>query len=130
MGVFNYHQIPQNRLDYVILYICNIPVRTEFKVRQKKKQNILNKSPVLNKITMVFNALILLTFVSSFSCINSLMCYNCGYLELPDGEKVPVTEDFGKIPFCDDFATNDNNTVVTFPVSLYCIFIRFIMIRK
>ena len=78
---------------------------------------------------MVFNALILLTFVSSFSCINSLMCYNCGYLELPDGEKVPVTEDFGKIPFCDDFATNDNNTVVTFPVSLYCIFIRFIMIR-
>ena len=79
---------------------------------------------------MVFKALILLTFMSSFSRINSLMCYNCGYLELPSGEKVPVTEEFGKIPFCDDFATNNNNTVLTYPVSLHCDFIRLIIIRN
>lgn len=79
---------------------------------------------------MAFKTLILLTFLSSFTRINSLICYNCGYLELPSGEKVAVTEDFGKIPFCDDFATNQNNTMVAFPVSFHYIFIRFITISN
>jgi len=43
--------------------------------------------------------------------VSSLTCFNCGYLELSDGQKVPVTEDFGKIPFCDDFNQSEDNTI-------------------
>jgi len=45
------------------------------------------------------------------SYVDCLICYNCGYLELPDGQKVPVTEEFGKIPFCNDFTTDKENTI-------------------
>jgi predicted small lipoprotein YifL len=77
---------------------------------------------------MIFKSLLVLTFLSSLSRVNSLMCYNCGYLELPNGDKVAVTEEFGKIPFCDDFTTNEENTVEAYAVSLHLIFIRFIII--
>ena len=61
--------------------------------------------------------LILLGLLSSFYEVNSLRCYNCGYLEKPDGEKVPVTEEFGKIPFCDDFTDNQENTIEALTVN-------------
>jgi len=47
--------------------------------------------------------------------VSSLTCFNCGYLELPDGQKVNVTEDFGKIPFCEDFTQNEENTIEAYP---------------
>ena len=67
---------------------------------------------------MTFKYLLLLPFLSYLSHVNSLMCYNCGYLELPDGTKKQVTEEFGKIPFCDDFTTNEENTIEANRVSL------------
>ena len=75
-------------------------------------------------MAMTFRTLILLTFLSSLSRVNSLLCYNCGYLELPDGKKVNMTEEFGKIPFCDDFTTNHENTVEAYAVSLHWIIIK------
>ena len=48
--------------------------------------------------------------------VSSLTCFNCGYLELPDGKKVEVTEEFGKIPFCDDFTQNEENTIEAYAV--------------
>ena len=55
-----------------------------------------------------------LLFVSAFminSC-DALICYNCGYLELINGTKVPLEEEYGDIPFCNDFASGDTNTVM------------------
>jgi len=43
--------------------------------------------------------------------ISSLTCFNCGYLEMPDGKKINVTEEFGQIPFCDDFTQNEENII-------------------
>ena len=60
--------------------------------------------------------------VSIFLCniffpqISCLTCFNCGYLELPNGKKEPVTEEFGKIPFCDDFTQNEENTIEAYAV--------------
>ena len=68
-------------------------------------------------MTMALKTVLFLSFLFSLSVVNALMCYNCGYLELPDGKKVPVTEEFGKIPFCDDFTTNQENTIEAYAVS-------------
>lgn len=56
---------------------------------------------------------LLLLFIVPYMANRSdaLICYSCGYLELFNGTKIPLTEDFGKIPFCNDFATSDSNTV-------------------
>ena len=65
---------------------------------------------------MIIKIVFLLTFFASLDRVNCLICYNCGYMELPDGKKVPVTEEFGQIPFCDDFTSNKENTMVAYPV--------------
>ena len=61
-------------------------------------------------------AFFLLTFFTSLVQVDCLICYSCGYLELPDGKKVPVEEEFGQIPFCDDFTSNKENTMEAYPV--------------
>ena len=66
---------------------------------------------------MLSNISFVLIFFASLARVNCLICYNCGYMELPDGKKVPIEEDpFGKIPFCDDFTSNKENTMVAYPV--------------
>lgn len=60
------------------------------------------------KLFILFSILVSHFFVPQ---VSSLTCFNCGYLELPDGKKVEVTEEFGKTPFCDDFTQNEENTI-------------------
>ena len=68
---------------------------------------------------MKFLILIFVFLSNSFlPQVSSLTCFNCGYLELPSGEKVPVTEEFGKIPFCEDFTQNEENTIEAAAVRL------------
>ena len=58
--------------------------------------------------------LLSLIFVFAFmanSC-DALICYNCGYLELINGTKIALTEEYGDIPFCEDFTSGDTNTVM------------------
>ena len=38
-------------------------------------------------------------------------CFSCGYMELTNGSKIPLSEDYGEIPFCNDFVDSDVNTV-------------------
>ena len=35
---------------------------------------------------------------------------------MPDGSKVPIREEFGKVPFCEDFTTNEENTKMAYHV--------------
>ena len=35
---------------------------------------------------------------------------------MPDGKKVNVTEEFGLIPFCDDFTQNEENIIEAYAV--------------
>ena len=65
------------------------------------------------KFFILFSIILSHLFVSK---VSSLKCFNCGYLELPDGKKVEVTEEFGKIPFCDDFTQNEENTIEAYAV--------------
>ena len=58
--------------------------------------------------------LLSLIFLFAFminSC-DALICYNCGYLELINGTKIPLTEEYEDIPFCEDFTSGDTNTVM------------------
>ena len=65
---------------------------------------------------MLIKLAFLLTFYTSLVQVNCLICYNCGYLEMPDGSKVPIREEFGKVPFCEDFTTNEENTKMAYHV--------------
>ena len=42
--------------------------------------------------------------------IDCLLCFNCGYLQLINGTKIPLKEEYGDIPFCDDFTSSQENT--------------------
>ena len=35
---------------------------------------------------------------------------------MPDGKKINVTEEFGQIPFCDDFTQNEENIIEAYAV--------------
>ena len=66
---------------------------------------------------MIFRALFLLIVLTSMANIDCLMCFDCGYLELVNGTKVPLIEEqFGKVPFCNDFAP-DGPRKVAAPVT-------------
>ena len=47
-----------------------------------------------------------------------LTCYNCGYLQLINGTRIPLKEEYGNIPFCDDFASDEEMTVPAMIVSV------------
>ena len=55
---------------------------------------------------------ILLICLISFGMVESFKCFECGYFELSDGKKVPIYDrwDDMRVPFCNDFTTNANNT--------------------
>ena len=67
---------------------------------------------------MIGKSICLFVVLSFLSNANALVCFNCGYLELINGTKVPLTEDFGVVPFCDDFTSGDKNTEVAMMVSV------------
>ena len=53
------------------------------------------------------------------------MCFNCGYLELVNGTKVPLTEEYGELPFCNDFASGNDNTVMAGIVRIHICIIHY-----
>ena len=61
---------------------------------------------------MIFKVLCLFIVASYLKNAGALMCFNCGYLELVNGTKVPLTEEYGELPFCNDFASGNDNTVM------------------
>ena len=61
---------------------------------------------------MIFKVLYLFIIASYLKNADALMCFNCGYLELVNGTKVPLTEEYGELPFCNDFASGNDNTVM------------------
>ena len=67
---------------------------------------------------MTGKALTLFVVLASLANTDALICYNCGYLELINGSKIGIKEEFGNIPFCDDFTTGDKNTEVAMMVSI------------
>ena len=66
---------------------------------------------------MIGKVLILLISLTSMANVDCLVCFNCGYLELINGTKIPLTEEYGQIPFCNDFASSKDNTVFAKMVS-------------
>ena len=59
-----------------------------------------------------------LTFTNAASLTDdTLTCYNCGYLQLTNGTKIPLKEEYGDIPFCNDFASDEGMTVPAMIVS-------------
>ena len=51
---------------------------------------------------------------------SSLICYSCGYLEAVNGTKLPLDEEkYGIVPFCNDFVSSEDNTVMAGLVSVY-----------
>ena len=60
---------------------------------------------------MIGRILIFLSVLISLSNVDALQCYSCGYLELVNGTKVKLTEEYGEVPFCNDFASGDSITV-------------------
>jgi len=60
-------------------------------------------------IGKVLSFLFVVAYMTNTS--DALKCYSCGYLELINGTKIPLTEDYGTIPFCDDFAEKNETTV-------------------
>ena len=61
---------------------------------------------------MVGKALFLFIVMASLVDVDCLMCYNCGYMELLNGTKIKLNEQFEDVPFCDDFTTNKENTKI------------------
>ena len=61
---------------------------------------------------MIFKVLYLFIIASYLKNADALICFNCGYLELVNGTKVPLTEEYGELPFCNDFASGNDNTVM------------------
>ena len=68
---------------------------------------------------VLFSLAVGLTFTNAASLTDdTLTCYNCGYLQLTNGTRVPLKEEYGDIPFCDDFASDEGMTVPAMIVSL------------
>ena len=61
---------------------------------------------------MISKVLYLFIIASYLKNADALICFNCGYLELVNGTKVPLTEEYGELPFCNDFASGNDNTVM------------------
>ena len=61
---------------------------------------------------MIVKVLYLFIIASYLKNADALICFNCGYLELVNGTKVPLTEEYGELPFCNDFASGNDNTVM------------------
>ena len=61
---------------------------------------------------MISKVLYLFIIASYLTNADALICFNCGYLELVNGTKVPLTEEYGELPFCNDFASGNDNTVM------------------
>ena len=61
---------------------------------------------------MIIKVLYLFMIASHLKNADALICFNCGYLELVNGTKVPLTEEYGELPFCNDFASGNDNTVM------------------
>ena len=66
---------------------------------------------------------LLLSLLVGFALTNALptddalTCYNCGYLEMMNGTRIPLKEEYEDIPFCGDFASGDEFTVPAMMVS-------------
>jgi len=61
---------------------------------------------------VLFSLAVGLTFTNAASLTDdTLTCYNCGYLQLTNGTKIPLKEEYGDIPFCNDFASDEGMTV-------------------
>ena len=58
-----------------------------------------------------------LTYTASLTD-DMLMCYNCGYMQLINGTKIPLKEEYGDVPFCGDFASDEGMTKPAMIVSL------------
>ena len=59
-----------------------------------------------------------LTFTNAASLTDDVLtCYNCGYLQLTNGTRVPLKEEYGDIPFCGDFASDEGMTIPAMIVS-------------
>ena len=66
---------------------------------------------------------LLLCFIS-FGTVESFQCFECGYFELPDGDRVPIHEFWGgPVEFCDDFTANATITKEVLPVRYIYIYI-------
>ena len=60
----------------------------------------------------------LICFVS-FGMVENFKCFECGYFELPDGERVPIHDrwdGYDTVEFCDDFTANATITKEALPV--------------
>ena len=68
---------------------------------------------------MLFSLLVGLTLVNAIPMDDMLTCYNCGYLQLTNGTRIPLKEEYEDIPFCGDFASGDENTVPAMIVSCF-----------
>ena len=67
---------------------------------------------------ILFSLAVGLTFTNAASLTDDVLtCYNCGYLQLTNGTRVPLKEEYGDIPFCDDFASDEGMTVPAMIVS-------------
>jgi len=61
---------------------------------------------------VLFSLAVGLTFTNAASLTDDVLtCYNCGYLQLTNGTRVPLKEEYGDIPFCDDFASDEGMTI-------------------
>ena len=59
-----------------------------------------------------------LTFTNAASLTDDVLtCYNCGYLQLTNGTRIPLKEEYGDIPFCGDFASDEGMTIPAMIVS-------------
>ena len=74
---------------------------------------------------MIFKVLYLFIIASHLKNVDALMCFNCGYLELVNGTKVPLTEEYGELPFCNDFASGNDNTVMAGIVRIYICIVHY-----
>ena len=74
---------------------------------------------------MIFKVLYLFIVAIHLKNADALMCFNCGYLELVNGTKVPLTEEYGELPFCNDFASGNDNTVMAKIVRIYICIVHY-----
>ena len=67
---------------------------------------------------VLFSLAVGLTFTNAASLTDDVLtCYNCGYLQLTNGTRVPLKEEYGDIPFCGDFASDEGMTIPAMIVS-------------
>ena len=76
---------------------------------------------------MISKVLYLFIITSYLKNADALICFNCGYLELVNGTKVPLTEEYGELPFCNDFASGNDNTVMASIVRINTYIVHYVL---